>query len=177
MNHLRHQNYYYLLLWYWLQECCESGEDCVLDLLDYCQRNITRLLVQSEGEGGWGKMVESEGSSSEDDDGDNVPSKKKILMVRWREGGRGEEKGRERRGRERGGGEGGREGEREREREGDLIFLISTGTQRTGANTSIQCQYESIVNSPIHQWSLISVSSNYLPTCVRVLSFGIGSGK
>ena len=95
-------------------------------------------------------MVESEGSSSEDDDGDNVPSKKKILMVRWREGGRGEEKGRERRGRERGGGgEGGREGERERE--GDLIFLISTGTQRTGANTSIQCQYESIVNSPIHQ--------------------------
>ena len=53
----------------------------MLDLLDYCQRSITRLLVQSEGEGGTGKMVDSEGSSSDEDDGDNVPSKKKILMV------------------------------------------------------------------------------------------------
>ena len=53
----------------------------MLDLLDYCQRSIIRLLVQSEGEGGTGKMVESDESSSEDDDGDNAPSKKKILTV------------------------------------------------------------------------------------------------
>ena len=61
----------------------------MLDLLDYCQRSITRLLVQSEG-GGKGKIVESEGSSSEDEesgeDGETVPSKKKILTVFYGEG-------------------------------------------------------------------------------------------
>ena len=54
-----------------------------MDLLDYCQRSITRLLVQCEG-GERGKMVESEGSSSEgesDEEGDNIPSKKKIITV------------------------------------------------------------------------------------------------
>ena len=54
----------------------------MLDLLDYCQRSLTRLLVKSE-RGREGKMIESEGSSSEEDDGENLPSKKKILMVLW----------------------------------------------------------------------------------------------
>ena len=104
----------------------------MLDLLDYCQRSLTRLLVKSE-RGREGKMIESEGSSSEEDDGENLPSKKKILAVLWvwlREG----------RGRKR---------ERERERE-HFTYSLSTGTQGTGANTTIQCQYESLVNSQIH---------------------------
>ena len=143
-----------------LQECCESGEDCVLDLLDYCQRSIARLLVQGEG-GGRGKMVDSEGSSSEDEEsdgeGENVPSKKKILTVdcecgsgRWLERGRGRERERKR--------------ERETERTSLLIQfpLLSLGAQRTGANPTVQRQYEGVVDSQIHQWPLISVSCNYL---------------
>lgn len=58
----------------------------MLDLLDYCHRSITRLLVNSE-EGEEKKktvkMVDSEESSEEDseDGGECTPSKKKILQV------------------------------------------------------------------------------------------------
>ena len=57
----------------------------MLDLLDYCYRSITRLLVNSEdGEEKkkTTKMVDSEESSEEDSDGDeHTPSKRKILQV------------------------------------------------------------------------------------------------
>ena len=70
-----------------MQECCETGEECILDLLDYCQRSITSLLVkceEGEGRSGGGRVVESEESSEEDGESDdeNVPSKKKILEVK-----------------------------------------------------------------------------------------------
>ena len=57
----------------------------MLDLLDYCHRSVTKLLVECEGREGEerGKMVESEGSGDEDSDSsdENTPSKKKILKV------------------------------------------------------------------------------------------------
>ena len=74
-----------LLVSHCLQECCESGDECILDLLDYCHRSVTKLLVRcEEGEGRGGRMVESEGSDEEDSDSldENIPSKKKILEVR-----------------------------------------------------------------------------------------------
>ena len=57
----------------------------MLDLLDYCHRSITRLLVNSE-DGEKKKkgveMMDSEESSGEDSDIDeNTPSKRKILQV------------------------------------------------------------------------------------------------
>ena len=57
----------------------------MLDLLDYCHRSVTKLLVESERreERERGKMVESEESGDEDSDSsdENTPSKKKILKV------------------------------------------------------------------------------------------------
>ena len=54
----------------------------MLDLLDYCHRSVTKLLVECEGREGEerGKMVES-GDEDSDSSDENTPSKKKILRV------------------------------------------------------------------------------------------------
>ena len=57
----------------------------MLDLLDYCHRSMTRMLVKCEGEEGGkrGTMVDSERSSEEDSDSDeSTTSKRKIMQVR-----------------------------------------------------------------------------------------------
>ena len=52
----------------------------MLDLLDYCHRSLTRLLVDcEEKKSGGGKVVESEESSEEDSDSDE--NKRKTLKV------------------------------------------------------------------------------------------------
>ena len=57
----------------YIQESCESAEDCILDLVDYCQRRITGLLMENEGGG-----VEEMGDS---DDSENTPSRKYVVKV------------------------------------------------------------------------------------------------
>ena len=58
------------------QESCESAEDCILDLVDYCQRKITALLMEGGGEGGGSDSEESD--SGEDE---TTPSRKEIVKV------------------------------------------------------------------------------------------------
>ena len=43
---------------YTIQESCESADECILDLVHYCQRRITKLVTSGYGGGGEGEMVE-----------------------------------------------------------------------------------------------------------------------
>ena len=37
---------------YTIQESCECADECILDLVHYCQRRITKLVASGEGGGG-----------------------------------------------------------------------------------------------------------------------------
>ena len=67
-----------------IQESCESAGECILDLVDYCHRRITKLVASGEGGGGEEEMVKEIGeeSNSDSDSERNLPSRREIIRVR-----------------------------------------------------------------------------------------------
>ena len=64
------------------QESCECAGDSVLDLVDYCHRQLVALLAEGEGSEGVVEVMEQPGSSSEEEEEEGEGNKKQICKVK-----------------------------------------------------------------------------------------------